>query len=178
MSKRTSRKPRKKRKIRTRDHVIADLSFHHVTGPILRAGFTIEVPRVDYGIDAHVETFTAEGLAENGTIFLQLKATDNISTYRVENGDLSFPMDTRDLDYWAKEPFPTYLILYDAKADVAFWLYIQNYLETEGIDVATIPTKSVSFRIPAAQTVQADTPGRWRQHKSDVISNMARIPHV
>jgi hypothetical protein len=110
MSKRTSKKPRKKRKIRTRDHVIADLSFHHVTGPILRAGFTIEVPRVDYGIDAHVETFTAEGLAENGTIFLQLKATDNISSYRVENGDLSFPMDTRDLDYWAKEHFPAYQI--------------------------------------------------------------------
>src|SRR6266566_9255964 len=75
-SPRTRRSPRQ-RKLRTREHVIADLSLYHLSGPVLRAGFTIE---------AH------------GLIFVQLKATDNIETCRLTNGDLSFPIDIRDLD--------------------------------------------------------------------------------
>lgn len=169
------RKSQLQRKSRTREHVIADLSLHHVSGPVLRAGFTIEADHADYGIDAHIETFDADGAVENGLIFVQLKATDNIGTYRLENGDLSFPMDKRDLDYWSKEPYPAYLVVYDAQADAAYWLYIQNYLITRNIEVAMLTSASLSLHIPSAQTVQADTPFQWRQHKADVISTISRI---
>jgi hypothetical protein len=74
------RKSRPHRKLRTREHVIADLSLHHLSGPVFRAGFTIEAHHMDYGIDAHIETFDADGAVENGLIFVQLKATDNIET--------------------------------------------------------------------------------------------------
>jgi hypothetical protein len=158
--------------------VIADLSVHHLTGLVLRAGFTIEAHHADYGIDAHIETFDADGAVENGLIFVQLKATDNIEAYRLENGDLSFPMEKRDLDYWAKEPYPAYLVLYDAQGDVAHWLYIQNYLATQGIEVAMVTSASLSLHIPKAQTVTAGTPAQWRQHKADVISRMGDNLHA
>jgi hypothetical protein len=109
-----TRSPRR-RKSRTREHIIAELSLHHLSGLVLRAGFTIEAHHADYGIDAHIETFDADGAVENGLIFAQLKVTDNIEAYRLENADLSFPMEKRDLDYWAKEPYPAYLVLYDAQ---------------------------------------------------------------
>lgn len=111
---RRTKSPRR-RKLRTREHVIADLSLHYVSGPVLRAGFTIEAHHADYGIDAHIERFDADGAVENGLIFVQLKATDSIEIYRLENGDLSFPMEKRDLDYWSKEPYLAYLVLYAPK---------------------------------------------------------------
>jgi Domain of unknown function (DUF4365) len=174
---RRRRSPRR-RKSRTRQHVIADLSLHHLSGPVLRAGFTIEAHYADYGIDAHIETFDADGAVENGLIFVQLKATDNIETYRLENGDLSFPMEKRDLDYWAKEPYPAYLVLYDAQGDVAYWLYIQNYLGTQEIDVTMVTSASLSLHIPKAQSIEAGTPAQWRQHKADVISRMGDNLHA
>jgi hypothetical protein len=173
-----SRRPPQQRKLRTRDHVIADLSLHHLSGFVLRAGFTIEAHHVDYGIDAHIETFDANGEIENGLIFVQLKATDNIETYRLTDGDLSFPMDIRDLDYWTKEPYPAYLVLYDAERDIAYWVYIQNYLETQAVNLSGVQSASLSLHIPSTQTVQAGTPARWRQHKADALSRMGEIPHV
>lgn len=167
-----------RRKLRTREHIIADLSLHHLSGPVLRAGFTIEAHHTDYGIDAHIETFDKDGAVENGLIFVQLKATDDIKNYRLENGDISFPMDTRDLNYWVKEPYPAYLVVYDAKADLANWLYIQNHLMAQGIDPAALPTLSLSLRMPSAQIVVADTPAQWRRQKEQVISRMGENLHA
>jgi hypothetical protein len=172
------RRSLRRRKLRTREHVIADWSLHHVSGPVLRAGFTIEAHRMDYGIDAHIETFDADGAVENGLIFLQLKATDNIGSHRLANGDLSFPMEKSDLDYWAKEPYPAYLVLYDAQSDVAYWLYIQNYLRTQQIDVDTLTSATLSLHIPGTQIVGAGTPAQWRQHKADVISRIGDNLHA
>ena len=45
------------RKKRTREHVIADLSAHHVAGHILRCGFTAEHIIHDYGIDVFMTTY-------------------------------------------------------------------------------------------------------------------------
>ncbi len=162
--------PQRRRKSRTREHVIADLSLHFVAGYVLRAGYTIEAHYQDYGIDAHIETFDGDGEVENGLIFVQLKATDTIARYRMGDGDLSFPMETRDLNYWAKEPYPAYLVLYDAPADAAYWLYIQKYLADHAIDVALVESTSLSLHIPNAQTLEPGTPALWRQHKADVIS--------
>jgi hypothetical protein len=177
MAPRRRTKSPRRRKSRTREHIIADLSLHHVSGPVLRAGFTIGAHHADYGIDAHIETFDADGAVENGLIFVQLKATDHIETYRLANGDLSFPVEKRDLDYWAKEPYPAYLVLYDAQADIAYWLYIQNYLRTQKIDADMLTSASLSLHIPKEQTVQAGTPAQWRQHKADVISRIGDNLH-
>src|SRR5438128_1911944 len=117
------------RKRRTREHVIADMSVNHVERLVLRCGWTAERSRYDYGIDLFVKTYTADGEVQNGRILFQLKATD--SPRRSADGTvLAVRLDWRDLLYWLNEPLPVVLILYDARDDRAYWLYVQEYFRT------------------------------------------------
>jgi len=78
-----------RRKRRTRAHIIADLSLHHVAYRIVKCGHTIEPIRSDYGYDGSIFTYNGRGEIENGNIFIQLKATDHIDRYR-KRGAFSF----------------------------------------------------------------------------------------
>jgi len=62
------------RKQRTREHVIADLSVHHVEGFILEEGHTTQRLGSDYGYDLLLWTFDEHGYAEPGSIYFQFKA--------------------------------------------------------------------------------------------------------
>src|SRR5438445_3183956 len=64
------RKPARKK--RTRAHIIADLSAHHVEGHILRCGFTAERVAHDYGVDVYMTTYTVRGEVENDFVLFQL----------------------------------------------------------------------------------------------------------
>ena len=52
------------RKQRTREHVIADLSVHHVEGFVLAEGHTAQRLERDYGYDLVLSTYDADGYAE------------------------------------------------------------------------------------------------------------------
>ena len=69
---------RKRRKRRTRAHVIADLSVHHVEGFVLRCGWTVERTRHDYGIDLFMQVYNADGEVQSGRALFQLKASDSL----------------------------------------------------------------------------------------------------
>lgn len=150
--------------------MIADLSLHHLAGPFLRAGYTIAGTSFDYGVDAYINTFSPNGEIEIGTIFAQLKATDHIERYRLQNGRLSFPFKAGDLDYWISEPYPVFLVLYDARAEIAFWLDIQEYLQAEPDRVPTTGTMNVHF--DAARTVDDATPRAWRDRLRQTLQRL------
>jgi hypothetical protein len=61
------------RKQRTRQHVIADLSVHHVEGFILEEGHTAQRLGSDYGYDLLVNTFDKRGYVEPGSIYFQAR---------------------------------------------------------------------------------------------------------
>src|SRR6266487_1302540 len=98
-----------RRKRRTREHVIADLSVHHVEGHVLRCGWVVERVTHDYGIDLLLTTFDREGEVEEGWVLLQLKASDRL---RVRPGQktFSFRIDRRDLVHWLAQLMPVILI--------------------------------------------------------------------
>src|SRR5438552_8139828 len=105
-------RPKPARKKRTRGHIIADLSAHHVEGPILRCGFTAERVVHDYGVDLYMTTYTAQGEVENDVVLFQLKGTDRL--LRTPNGsEVVFRLDRADLDWWLAETFPVILVVYD-----------------------------------------------------------------
>jgi hypothetical protein len=54
------------RKRRTRQHVIADLSIHHVEGFILEEGHTAQRLGSDYGYDLILWTFDEQGYGYSG----------------------------------------------------------------------------------------------------------------
>src|SRR5262245_2670641 len=63
------------RKQRTRQHVIADLGVHFLEGFILEEGYTARRLDSDYSYDLVMNTFDANGYAEPGPIYFQVKAS-------------------------------------------------------------------------------------------------------
>jgi hypothetical protein len=52
-------------KRRTRAHVIADMSVHHLGYLIVRCGFTFEAVEADYGYNGFIFTYDNQGEIEN-----------------------------------------------------------------------------------------------------------------
>src|SRR5882724_11239819 len=97
------------RKQRTRQHVIADLSVHHVEGFILEGGHTVQRLNSDYGYDLILWTFDAEGYAEPGSVYFQFKASETLN----KSGTVyTHDLDIRDYNLWMREDWPIILILF------------------------------------------------------------------
>src|SRR6266568_4321283 len=118
------------RKRRTREHVIADLSINHVERQALLCGFVVERQVHDYGIDLDLYTFTRTGEVEPGAILLQMKASDRVLA-RPHQSTLTFRIARRDLVSWLAQPLPVILIIYDARKEKAYWLYVQSYFRRQ-----------------------------------------------
>ena len=88
------------RKQRTRQHVIADLSVHHVEGFILEEGHTAQRLGSDYGYDLIMWTFDEHGYAEPGAVYFQFKAMETLE----ESGtDYAYDVDIRDYNLRVRE---------------------------------------------------------------------------
>ncbi|AJH02161.1 hypothetical protein LF65_05654 [Clostridium beijerinckii] len=116
-----------RKKIRTRQHVIEDLSRNYIERFVLIQGHTLEIITHDYGYDLNLYTYNKDtGEIENGYSSIQLKATDNLFILN-DKKTVCFSIDRRDLELWYYELYPVFLVVYDAKEDRAFWIYIQAY---------------------------------------------------
>jgi hypothetical protein len=158
--------------------VIADLSVNHVERQALLCGHSVERVLRDYGIDLRVYTFDSNGEVENGYLQFQLKATDHPKV--VSRGQaVTVRVERADLRAWLHEPMPVVLVLYDASADRAYWLYVQEYFEQARSGSARRSTE-VTIRIrrnnvlnPDAiqhlarcrDRIMAQTKGRLRHHE-------------
>jgi hypothetical protein len=60
--------PSIRRKVRTREHVIAELAVNHVERQALLCGYSVERVVHDYGIDLILFTYSPEGETENDTV--------------------------------------------------------------------------------------------------------------
>ncbi len=135
------------RKRRTREHVIADLSVNHVKRTVLRCGWTVERKQHDYGLDLYMETYNARGEVQNGWVWFQLKATDFLK--RLADGTvLPLRLEWRDLLFWLNERWPVILVLYDARGDRAFWLYVQEYFRQQRWANRVGTTTTVTVHLP------------------------------
>jgi hypothetical protein len=114
------------RKLRTREHVLADLSVNHVERHVLLSGSIVQRPSSDYGYDLIMTSFNARGEIEPGSIFFQLKATDDLPLL-ADGKTISWAISHRDLLLWLDEACPVILVAYDGRGDRAFWLHIQAY---------------------------------------------------
>lgn len=125
----SQKKPPLTRKLRTREHVIADLAVNHVERQALLRGFSVERIAHDYGIDLVLFTYTAAGEVESGCIFMQVKATERLRWPRPQ-GPAPFRVSREDLVGWLKEFLPVILVVYDASVDRAHWIHVQGYFAT------------------------------------------------
>ncbi|MBI1915007.1 MAG: DUF4365 domain-containing protein [Planctomycetes bacterium] len=167
-----SQNPKKKR--RTREHVIADLSVNHVERHALLCGGSVERIEHDYGIDLLIATYDREGERENGEIRLQVKATDHP---RLVSGGKSIAVrvDSKDFRHWLLEPMPVILVIYDAKADVAHWLYVQAYFESlRQIDLDKEKGR-LTIHIPRENVINPASFGKFAEFRDTILAQLRRV---
>jgi hypothetical protein len=116
------------RKQRTREHMIADLSVHHMEGFILEEGHTAQRLDSDYGYDLVLFTYDERGYIEPDSVFFQLKAAEALTPVGSAYG---FDLDIRDYNLWMLEKVPVILVLFDATRRRAYWLHVQGYFRTD-----------------------------------------------
>ena len=164
------------KKTRVRKHVIADMSLHHLAYIIVSCTFTIERTQSDYGYDLAMFTFDTIGQYENGNVFIQLKATDRLKIDQTTH-DIKFRITKRDILSWESEPFPVYLVVFDAVGEKAYSIYLQQYFAKSGISSATMKGASIEVRIPDRE-VDVKTIQGWRTDKNAVLKQMGEVAHV
>ncbi|MCV6639096.1 DUF4365 domain-containing protein [Candidatus Albibeggiatoa sp. nov. NOAA] len=159
---------------RTREHIIADLSHHHLEYFILKQGFTFERVDNDYGYDVQIFFYDEQGFCENGQVLIQLKATDNIERYLRTNA-VAYPVQTAHLRLWAGELYPVILVLYDAQHECAYWLYIQTYLQSlSELEHKRLYTqKSLTIYFPLTNKLELSTLKTWQMYKNEILNAVA-----
>jgi hypothetical protein len=138
------------RKQRTRQHVIADQSIHHVKGFVLDEGHTAQEVSRDYGYDLVVTTYDLEGFLEPGMVLFQVKATE---TLRAFSNCYVYDVDIRDYNTWITERNPVILVLFEASRRKACWLAIQKYFRENITHRPKTGAKTVRVRVPIRQVL-------------------------
>ena len=159
-----------KRKKRTREHIIVDISVNYVEYFIVTTGFSVERVEKDYGYDLVMFTYDSEGEIENGQIYLQLKATDNIK--KANDKTITLSISTKDLNLWLEEPMPVILILYDAIQKEAYWLYIQAYFEKHQIN---FNQKYVTVYFDMKNTLNEEIMLQFREYKRNILKQVKNM---
>ncbi len=150
------------RKQRTRQHMIADQSVNHIERFILDAGHTAQRLTPDYGYDLVLFTYDERGYLEPGSVYVQVKASENLEAV---GDDFGFDLDVRDYNLWMLEETPVILILFAASRRRAYWLWVQNYFSTEAIRLPKKGAKSIRVRVPKRQSVTRTAVVKWRDLK-------------
>ena len=165
------------RKIRTREHIIADISENHFERFALLKGFSTESTAHDYGYDIILSTYDNQGEIENGFILAQLKATDNLTTIN-QNTTISFTLDKRDLELWLNEFYPVILVVYDAQTKKGYWLYVQAYYQS-------LPNFSINnvrithnVHIPLTNIIGKGAMNKFKNFKSRLYQQVQNIIHT
>jgi hypothetical protein len=159
-----------KRKKRTRTHIIASLSVNNLEYHVIKKGYTLDVPAEDYGYDALIFTFNKKGEIDTGAIFVQIKAKEKLKLKK--NSFYSYPLKKKDLDLWYDEPYPVYLVLYDAQNEKAYWTEMKENLKARNIIPAKIKNDSLTVYIDPNNILLPETPKQWRDHKQSITKRI------
>jgi hypothetical protein len=160
-------------KLRTREHIIADLSVNYVERQILLCGFVANRIEKDYGIDLLMYTFTKKGELENGDVRFQLKATDKMQLLK-GGKSIVVRAEVADLKWWKAENMPVILVLYHATKDRAYWLYIQQYLEKNKVALDVLPAKQshLSIHIPVSNRLGKRAIAKIRKFRNRILDQV------
>lgn len=155
------------RKVRTPDHVIADLSYNFLERKVLQRGHWLDAPRNDYGIDAVMFHHNHRGEAESGEVRFQLKAKHRLLV-AADREWIPQRVDIRDVRLWYFEPHPVILVVYDADRNRAFWLHVQQYIDRRPT-IMDLDQGSVTMRIPIRHKVNLPAIDRFRKLSLDSV---------
>jgi hypothetical protein len=147
-------------KVRTRGHVLADLSINYVERQVLLCGCSVQRVHSDYGYDLMMSTYNAQGEIEGGIVFFQVKATDHLPVL-ADGKAIAWSISRRDLRLWFNEAYPVILVVYAGPDDRAYWLHVQ-----------AAPRAGVLCRLSNRRLI----PGRGDHYRSDSDGESSQPP--
>ena len=154
-----------KYKQRTREHVLASVSYHWLALRVAKLGHATDVPANDYGTDCTITTFDpVHGEIEPDFLRVQLKATDEV---RRVAGAVAFKADMRDLRDWVRSALVTVLVVFDASTETGWWIIIQDALEKLGLDPDASSQASKVLHLPSGNVVDDAAVETWRIAKNE-----------
>jgi len=127
-------------------------------------------------VDLQLYTYTEEGEVENDTVKVQLKATDSLPLL-ADGRTISFAVLRSDLEYWLEEWTPIILVVYDAVADNAYWLYLQAHFQQCADFDLTLVGETVTVRMSTDNVVNPDAIRQFARFKARVVQQFEGIRH-
>jgi len=73
---------------------------NHIEYYAIKCGFSVERIASDYGYDLQIYTYDENGEFENGTIYVQLKATDFIEEHKRKEGGFAISIEKEHIECW------------------------------------------------------------------------------
>ncbi len=161
------------RKLRTRQHVLADLSVNFVERQVLLRSFAVNRMDSDYGIDLLMLTYEEDGAVESGHVLFQVKATDSPKLIQAGRS-IACRIEVADLKAWQDEWMPVILVLYDGQRDKAYWLYVQQYLNDKNVAGEDLLAEQdrLTVRIPRRNRLDRKAIERFRQFRNQHVELM------
>ena len=164
---------------RTRNHYIEALGRNHVERSILLRGHAPDEPKPDYGYDIVITTFDykgdtnfTSGEVENGSVYVQLKSTDDLKVGKKDPTKISFDIKRRHVVYWLNEPMPVILIVYSVLDDRAYWLHMQPYWKSDSFMMPPRTRESVTVHLSTKSVVDEGAIETFRGYKADVLKQI------
>ena len=157
-------------KLRTRAHVLADLSVNYIERQVLLCGHALHRVQFDYGYDLAMSTFSSLGEVQPGLAFFQVKATDHLPILK-DGRTISWPVSRRDLKLWLNEPYPVILVVYDGQHDKAYWLPVQTYFLARSTTKLFAGGDTMNVQIPTHSRISRRAIQTIVEHKRELTNN-------
>lgn len=155
---------------RPREHVLEEES-EQFARRVLPSEWIVERKEHDYGVDLQVEIVRNESVT-GARFSIQLKSTDNLKVRK--KSYIAHPCSTSALFYYLQLPEPVVYLIYDAKGDQGYWVWIQEF--TRQLDSKWKSKDKIDVRLPkenvfdgwavkqiAAKVLDWHEEARWRQ---------------
>jgi hypothetical protein len=91
---------------------------------------------------------------------------------------IPYRLDRVDLGSWLTEFHPVILVIYDAPADRAYWLYVQAYFESlPGFDLKRAG-ETVTVRVPTSNVLDPGAIRAFARYRDQILAQMkGRVTH-
>ena len=162
------------RKLRTRQHVLEDLSYNFVEKQVLLGFCTyIRYAHREYSYDASISTFDDRGELEPENILIQVKATEH-SKFSKKHQGYELALDTRDIELWLEEVWPVLLIFYDGVKDLGYFIELHEYFKENRLVLEEL-NKTKTIFISPKNVFRPQTVKEYRNKKNQIHGKIKKL---
>jgi hypothetical protein len=122
----------------------------------------------DLGEDFIVRIYV-DGISSGLAFFVQLKSTADIVALETKDEYISYPIPAKDLEHWSVSGVPVFIIVWDVKKRIGYWLNVTDALKNLEADKPRWQAQqTVTVKIPKQNATDAAGLERLKRLVADV----------